>query len=180
MMHVAKKSQGYTLTELIIVITILGIIAAIAIPSSPGTDDSGLELAATEVASAVRFAHSEAIRTGVPHGVHANQAGQQIRIYRLPVPGAPIYDVYDPLTKQLYDLNFSTGGSDVAIDSVYFKFKGFWFPQSYLGFTGGTGLPKYNDLGTMRMLETGYIRLDYRGAQTTIDISPMTGRVTVQ
>ena len=30
------------------------------------------------------------------------------------------------------------------------------------------------------MLNTGYVRLSYDGAERTINISPMTGRVTVQ
>ncbi|MDH3276107.1 MAG: prepilin-type N-terminal cleavage/methylation domain-containing protein [Gammaproteobacteria bacterium] len=174
------KQQGYTLLEMLIVAAIIVLVATLALPSLSTDDADSLDAATSEVVAAVRFAHSEAIRTGVPHGVYATQISQRIRIYSLPVPGTPIYDVYDPLTKQLYDLNYSTGTSDVAISSVYFKFKDFWLPQSYLGFSGGTGIPKYNDSGTIRMLETAYIRLSHNGVQRTISISPMTGRVTVQ
>lgn len=175
----AQKERGYSLVELLIVVAILTLIAAIATPAFTNNNEATLEQAATEVASAIRFAHSEAMRTGVPHGVYAKQSIQQIRIYRLPA-GTPIYDVYDPLTKQLYDLNFSTGGSGVTIDRVYFKFENFFSPRDYLGFSGGTGLPKYNDSGTIRMLQIAYVRLDHNGIQKRIDISPMTGRVTVQ
>jgi len=175
----AQKGRGYSLVELLIAIAILTLIAAIATPAFTNNDEATLERAAIEVASAIRFAHSEAIRTGVPHGVYAKQSNQQIRIYRLP-DGTPIYDIYDPLTKQLYELSFSTAGSGVTIDSVYFKFKGIFSARDYLGFSGGTGLPKYNDSGTIRMLQTAYVRLDHNGIQKTIDISPMTGRVTVQ
>jgi type II secretory pathway pseudopilin PulG len=165
---------------MLIVVTITGLVATLALPALYTDSDEELDAATSEVVGAIRFAHSEAIRTGVPHGVYASFGTQQIRIYRLPVPGTPIYDVYDPLNKQLYEFDFSASVSDVALDSVYFKFKGFIFPQSYLGFSGGTGLPKYNDSGTVRMLETAYVRLGYNGAQRTIIISPMTGRVTVQ
>lgn len=174
------KQQGYTLLEMLIVAAIIVLVATLALPSLSTDDLDSLDAATSEVVGAVRFAHSEAIRTGVPHGVYATQIGQRIRIYSLPVPGTPIYDVYEPLTKQLYDLDFSSGVSDVTINSVYFKFKGFLFPQNYLGFSGGMGIPKYNDSGTIRMLETAYVRLSQNGVERTINISPMTGRVTVQ
>ena len=173
------EQHGHTLLEVLIVVSLLAVIAAVAAPSFTNTDESKLDAAVIEVTSAIRFAQSEAVRTGVPRGVYAGQSDQQIRVYRLPA-AIPIYDVYDPLNKNLYDLNFSAGGSDVAIDNVYFKFENFSFPRDYLGFSGGTGLPKYNDFGTVRMLETAYVRLDHNGAQRTIAISPMTGRVTVQ
>lgn len=174
------KQQGYTLLEMLIVAAIIVLIATLALPSLSTDDLDSLDAATSEVVGAVRFAHSEAIRTGVPHGVHADQAGQRIRIYRLDTsvnPVVAVYDVYDPLTKQLYDLSFN---GDVAISGVYFKFEGFIWAQSFLGFSGGTGLPKYNDSGTIRMLETAYVRLSQNGVERTINISPMTGRVTVQ
>lgn len=175
----ARRERGYTLTELIVVITLLALIAAVAVPELSKNDESKLEVAATDVASAFRFAHSEAVRTGEPHGVYANQGAQRIRVYRLPV-STPIYDVYDPLTKQVFDFQFSNNANEVELDSVYFTFKGMWGLKSYLGFAGGSGTPKYNDSGTVRMLDTGYVRLSYGDARRTISISPMTGRVTVK
>ena len=173
------RQSGYTLVEMLLVIGLLVLIAALAAPTFTDNKESKLDVATADVAGAIRFAQSEAIRTGVPHGVNADFFTKRIKIYRLPV-ATPIYDVYDPLTKQLYDLDFSVGQSDVTIGSIYFKFENFFFPTSFLGFSGGTGLPKYNDSGTIRMLETAFVRLDYMGAQRTINVAPMTGRVTVQ
>lgn len=175
----ARREQGYTLIELIVVVTILALVAAVAIPSLSNNDESKLDVVAADVVSAFRFAQSEAIRTGEPYGVYASHSNQRIRVYRLPV-STPIYDVYDPLTKQLLDFQFSSGTNDVELDSVYLTFHGMWGWKSYLGFAAGSGTPKYNDSGTVRMLNTGYVRLSYRDAERTINISPMTGRVTVQ
>lgn len=179
MKNIRKFPRGYTLTEMVIVIAIMAIIAAVAVPELSKNDESKLDAAAAEVASAMRFAHSEAVRTGEPYGVYASHSDQRIRVYRLPV-STPIYDVYDPLTKQLMDFQFNNNTNEVELDSVVLTFHGMWGWKSYLGFEGGSGTPKYNDSGTTRMLNTGYVRLSYGDAKRTINISPMTGRVTVQ
>lgn len=178
-----ESEQGYTLIELLIVVGLMGLIAAVAVPALFTNDEGALDRAAEQVASAFRFAHAEAIRTGRPHGVVANQTSQFIKIYRLDDtvnPPVVHYDVYDPLTKQLYDLRFNSENLAPSISQIYFKFQGFFSPQSFLGFSGETGVPKYNDNGTIRMLENAYIRLSHDGVTRTITVSPLTARVTVQ
>ena len=179
----ANTEDGYTLIEMLIVVGLLALIAAVAAPAFTGDDEAVLEHAASEVARAMRFAHSEAIRTDQPYGVIASTSGQSLKVYRLDesvTPPVPVYEVYDPQAKQLYDLRFDTGSLEASIDQVYFKFSGFLFPQTYIGFAAGTGVPKFNDSGTIRMLENGFIKLSHDGMTRTIAVSPMTARVTVQ
>jgi len=178
-----QQAQGYTLIEMLLVVGLLMLVAAIAVPSFQRNDTQELERAAAEVASAFRFAQAEAFRTGNPYGVIASTSSQSVKVYRLDEsvnPPVVVYDVYDPFTKQLYDLRFGAGNSDVAISSIYFKFEGVFFPQVFVGFAGESGVPKYNDSGTIRMLENGYIRLGLNGLTRTVAVAPMTGRVTVQ
>jgi prepilin-type N-terminal cleavage/methylation domain-containing protein len=178
-----QQVQGYSLIEMLIVVALLALIAAAAAPSFVSDDEATLDQAADRVANAFRFAHSEAIRTGQSHGVIANVYSQFVKVYRLDDsvnPPVLVYDVRDPVTKQVYDLRLGGSSSEPAISTVYFKFDGFFFPQTLLGFSDTTGVPKYNDSGTIRMLENGYIRLSHESRTRTIAVSPMTARVTIQ
>jgi prepilin-type N-terminal cleavage/methylation domain-containing protein len=105
-----RRNLGLSLVELLAVVVLLGIIAAVAQPSLAPATPSRLALAASEVASAARFARSEALRTGQPHGFQAQISLGRIRVYRAgtgTTPPTAVYDVRHPVTKQLYDLRLS-------------------------------------------------------------------------
>lgn len=183
----AEKSRmsplqtGYTLVELLIVISVLALIAAVTAPAFTVDNEMHLQRATAEVVRALRFAQSEAIRSGKPYGVIANTGDQSIKVYRLDNsvnPPVVYYDVRDPLTKQLYDIRF--GSSDIKITDIFFKFDSVASPLDFVGFAGDTGVPKYNDSGTVRMLEDGYIDLSYDSHSGRIRVAPVTGRVTIQ
>jgi prepilin-type N-terminal cleavage/methylation domain-containing protein len=102
--------RGISLLELLIVVSILGIAAAVAVPGVSNTDPYQLELAADEIAQALRFARSESIRTGESFGVSLNPSTRQIRVFRSDRntnPATADYRVYQPVTKKTYLLDFS-------------------------------------------------------------------------
>src|SRR5688572_19281935 len=61
-----SAQEGHTLFELLIAVGLIAMLAAIALPSVRAVDDQGLDTTAAWVAETVRFARSEAVRTGRP------------------------------------------------------------------------------------------------------------------
>ena len=100
--------SGYTLSEILAVVLVLSLAAAVAIPNLSATDPHKLDLAVSEFAEAMRFARAEAIRTGEPHGVRRQSPQNRIRVFSVDqgsAPWSPVYDVRHPISKKLYDVD---------------------------------------------------------------------------
>jgi len=183
-----KEERGYTLLELVIVVSVIALIAAIAVPAlnSTGSDEK-LNLAAEKVASAIRFARSEAIRTGEGHGLTVSQVTQQITVKKYDLSTAPISTLgtlIHPIDKQRYDFNVSTGSTTqgVTISNTHdvFNYTDLGGRRSLLFDAYGT--PKWivGSGPTTHLLSDGKIELSYGNAQLVVSVAPITGRVTVQ
>jgi len=176
------NQSGFTLIEILLVVAVLGIMALAVIPSVQPYKEQRLDVAASEVAAAIRFARDETLRTGKTHGVNVSATGQRLRVYWLDTSGSPtpVYDVRNPLDKKLYDLQFGSDPalSGVKVSAVSFYYRGRVSPVDFVDFDPWS-TPKYNDAGTIRLLNSGEIKLDSGGAERIIRVTPMTGRVTV-
>jgi type II secretion system protein H len=182
MKNVPKFQLGYTLTELIIVVTIIGIIAAIAIPATSSNPDKSLDLAAQEFAAAMRFARSESIRTGRPHGFRQQSSAKRIRVFRLDQGTSPatlVYDVYHPIDKQLYefDLNLQSLANADSLSRTA-AFRGTCNQTGNVYFDG-SGTPWCADPDTV-LLERFEVDLVLGSSRRTVTLDDVTGRVTVQ
>ena len=118
--------RGLSLTELLVVVAILGVVAAVVVPSSATRVERPLDLAAQEVAEAFRFARNESLRLAAPHGVSEDTAAMSIRVFSLDEgvsPPSPVFDVYHPVRKQPYDVTLDglalAGVDAVARSAVY-------------------------------------------------------------
>lgn len=177
-----SRQAGYTLTELIIVVTILAIVAAIAVPATASNESERLELAAQEIAAAMRFARSEALRTGEPHGFRQQSGAKRIRVFRLDQGTSPatlVYDVYHPVDKQLYDFDLNLQ-SLAAADSLSRTavFRGNCNQQGNVYFDAN-GTPWCADPGTV-LLDTFEVDLIMGSSRRTVILDDITGRVAVQ
>ena len=173
------RTRGFTLVELLIVVVILAA-AALAITRSPAASRTyALDLAAFEVAEALRFARSEALRTAAPHGARLSSADHRVRVYRLDtgsMPPSEEYDVVHPVDKKLYAVELDTGpgtrGSEVV--AAAFLFEGDATPYESVSFDA-TGAPiSPVDLA---LLNAGGVIVRYGGQTRTVTLAPMTGRV---
>ena len=177
------RQVGYTLTELMIVVTILAIVAAIVVPAATSTgSDKQLQLVAEEFAAAMRFARSESIRTGDPHGFRFLTNQYRIRVFSTDTSGSPwtwVWDVYHPVSKQLYDYTFP---ADLAVTTTPVT-----HAPVYRGTCNRSGVVYFDANGTPWCLEPETILLDsYRlnittdAGQASVNLDGITGRVTVQ
>ncbi len=100
-----KRQAGFSLLELTIVVAILGIMALVVIPDSTPSNQQKLDLVAQQIAQALRFAHSEALRTGEHHGVTISQVTQTITVIKWDITTDPVSTElipYHPLNKQSF------------------------------------------------------------------------------
>lgn len=182
MKNVPKIQVGYTLTELLIVVTILGVVAAIAVPEFSSDDQQKLDVAAAEIAAAMRFARSEAIRVGAPHGFRQRSSTKRVRVFSLDSsvsPPIPVYDVYHPITKQLYDIKLNDHPFAFA-DTVDHS-------RTYRGvcnkarnvYFDGNGTPRCADPETV-LLEQFDVILTLGSTTRIVTLHGITGRVTDQ
>ena len=183
MRNVPGSTQGgYTLTELLVVIGLLALVASVALPRMTSVENEELELAAAEFAAAIRFARSESIRTGQPHGFRFLVNQYRIRVFSADTAGSPwtwIWDVYHPIDKDLYDYTFPANlvGSATPVEH---------FPV-YRGTCDRQGVIYFDANGSPWCLEPETVLLDsYRldftmnDGQVVVRLDGITGRVTVE
>jgi prepilin-type N-terminal cleavage/methylation domain-containing protein len=176
------RSHGVTLVELLIVIAILGVAAAVAIPGLSSSDPQTLDLAAEEFANAMRFARSEAIRTGEPHGFRGDASNQRIRVFSLDTGTSPWtvnYDVYHPVSKKPYDISLSNHPfASVDIITPNRVYRGTCNKSANVYFDT-TGTPWCADPETV-LLDRFDVTLTLGPHSRVVTLHGITGRVTVQ
>jgi prepilin-type N-terminal cleavage/methylation domain-containing protein len=104
-----QRCAGYTLTEMLIATALVAVAAAVAMPMMRAADPNRANLAATQLAQALRFARTEAQRTQVPHGVRIDAAAERAQLFRLDmstVPPTRQFTIRHPAHHDLYVLDF--------------------------------------------------------------------------
>lgn len=174
--------KGYSLLEMMIVVAILTIAAAIAVPAVTTPDHSKLDLAATRVADAMRYAREEARRTGVAHGAFVDITNNTLQLFRLdetPDPDVKVFDVRDPVSKQLYNIRIDAAPHNnvvaVAVNGTYSNICK--DPGNIL--FDPRGVTRCADPLTTWVVDTS-VNLQLGILKSTISVDGFTGRVEVE
>ena len=111
---------------MLLVIAIIGMVAAIAIPQAASVSPAVVDAAGTEVAHAIRFAQRQAVRTGKYYVAEIDPAKQTVRVYRLVASGtATVEDtdnpVMHPVDKLPYRITLAGNSATraVVVSSVF-------------------------------------------------------------
>ncbi len=180
-------NDGFTITELLVVVIIIGLLAVVATPALRSTDPHKLDLAATKVAEAIRLARSESMRTGEVYGITISQASQQVRVRRYDItadPVNPLETLYHPVDKQLLDFDFdelaTTQGVRINNTQDVFDYPDAGRRRTVL--FDRQGVPVWILAGgsTIEPLTQGIVELSLDASKQAVQIAPFTGRVTIQ
>ncbi len=176
---------GFTLAEVLITVSILGIVAIVAIPLLSPNEPQRLAVAAEESANLLRFALSEAGRTGRYVQVDGKTTPGHLKLYysnanagRPPAAGTSV--INDPLTKRATDLDVTGNAfsSGVAL-TPKFMAGGITYEQLLIG-PGSPQLQVFDGSSNKGALQTGSgILLTYGTRSVTVSINEVTGRVTL-
>jgi prepilin-type N-terminal cleavage/methylation domain-containing protein len=178
----AAAQRAYTIIELLVVVVLLSLAASIVTSPPTIVNSRKLDLTASEIANAIRFARSEAMRTGNARGFHQQKGVKRIRVFSIDndsLPATVAYDVYHPLDKKLYVKDFNQQpfafDGDIRNRIIY---RGNCNAATEVYFDAG-GIPWCSDPDDI-LLEEFEITLNLGSDSRVVTLDGITGRVTVQ
>ena len=185
-MWYTRSTQGFTFIEVLVALLVLAIVAFGVNPQLSSANPERLDVAATQIAAAIRYARSEAMRTGEVHSVFVDEVNEEVTVEltELSTKPATVKKVlYHPIYKQPYIFNLPKSSStrEVLVESptAAFTFASVG-KQQRLMFTAD-GVPVFIDTvtNTMHQLVTGEVLLGMNGLGASVGVQPVTGRVTI-
>ena len=175
----AVREGGVTLTELLVVVLLLGILVVAAVPMTSAGSQVKLDSAAAEVGNALRFALAESRRTGRWVLVDAGTQPGHLLVLNSDSTGARGADVVDPITKRTMDINVtgSPFSADVKLTAKFVTASG-TYTQLLIGpgpvFSGSTSSAV---MGALQ--PASGIDLTLGSRTVTVGFDSVTGRVTL-
>ena len=177
-MRAASPPQGFTLVEALTVVALIGTLALVAVPVLGSRDAAKLDTAAAEVGNVLRFALSEANRTGSYVLVDAGVPGR-LTVVKSNASGANLGGVTDPMTKRTLELDAAAPpwSGKIAMAASFFQ-GGTAYQQLLIG--PATQLQVF-DAGTNRgPLQSGSrVAVTLGSLSATVAIAEATGKVTI-
>ncbi len=174
-------TSGFTLVEMLITVTIVGILAAAAIPMFSSSDPQKLNVAAAETANILRLAVNEAKRTGGFVLVDGKSTSGHLKLYYSSNTANLNQAVKDPLTKLDADLNVNASVFSLGVTiTPLFRAGGNPWSQLLIG-PGLTQLQGFDGVSTNKgaLQANSGVQLSYAEKNVTISINETTGLVTL-
>jgi prepilin-type N-terminal cleavage/methylation domain-containing protein len=164
------SARGFTLTELVIIVVILGILSWVAYPRMVAMDEIKLDAAARRLAADLRYAQSLAMSRRVIHGILFDAPQEKYTVFA-PNAATPITDPADRARGMVVDYTSRT------------EFKGVLVQSAAFGTTPGVtfdyfGVPR--DTAGVDLTTNGVVVLSYQGASDSVIVAPQTGTVSVR
>jgi prepilin-type N-terminal cleavage/methylation domain-containing protein len=112
--------RGFTLLEVVVVVLVIGIMAATVVPSLSAMGSSRASAALAEVQRALMVARERALATGEPSGVAFDLTNQTMQMVRISVPGASPSAAPSPLGVDSEAVVISSRYTGVRISGLAF------------------------------------------------------------
>jgi prepilin-type N-terminal cleavage/methylation domain-containing protein len=164
--------HGFTMLELMVVLAIIAIAAAIVVPIASSAGSMQLRAAVTMVAADLEYAKSMSISRGQRYSVVFDSTNEEYRIadpngttIAHPVNVGHPYAVNFRNDSRLSGVDIVSAGFD-GVSTVAFDYLG--IPYSVPGVGSPTAL-----------LSAGVIRLRAGGIERTVSVEPVTGYITI-
>lgn len=178
--------RGFTLAELLLVVAVLAVTAALIVPSSEPIRLYQLDAAVREIVQALRFAQADAIRTNSPRAVYFDIAGNSMAVSRLDMtvkpPTADLVNlILHPVDKKTYVAMFSRMNKTNGVKLISAVFPTGTANNSRLVFSADGSPcdvvgPNAGDVKPLN--NVGQVQVASGTAQRVVSIDPATGRVT--
>jgi prepilin-type N-terminal cleavage/methylation domain-containing protein len=171
-----RRRRGFTLIEILGVVVVLGIMAAIILPQLGTTNDQNSKAAARTVMADLLYAQSRSISLQQMHYVQFNTTSGT---YQVMTSVSPAVVINNPVSGQRYTVTFgsssTTGLQSMSLGSVSFD------GQTVIAFDA-MGIPySYNtSTSTATALVSGTIVIKSGTASSTITVAPFSGQLSVQ
>ena len=161
--HRTDGARGYTLTEVLVVVVIIGVAAAIVVPSMSHAGSLGVQAAVRTVVADILYAQNEAVAHARSRSVIFDVDNNAYRL--ADETGKTLSVAWRSGTSENYIVSLDTDG---RFDGVRIAAADF----------GGSSELTFDDLGGPE--SGGRVELTYRQQRYAVDVAPFTGRVTIR
>lgn len=174
--------RGFTLVEMLMVVTLLAIFARVMLPSLADGDQRRLEVAASEVREALRFARAEAMRRGQSVLFDAESTPGRLKLLGIGCTSSGSSKVIvDPRTKLAFNVTVTDGPFSTGV-SVTPRFMAGGSPWGGVVF-GADGVAsdacQVTGMSSKGAPQAGSgVLLSIGARQATVTLDAATGRVT--